>query len=145
MPSISMKPLVPSNPGPPNDPNSFWAPWPAISDPCARRTMNGAASLTLEPLDLAVLTLAPSVVLSGFVDLPRGEKATARALYPRRYGCIPAFRSCPRPDFEEGVLSGIRTQHPAHRGRYRNLQAAWRRFRTRGPTTTSWAVAQMCA
>src|ERR687897_1059060 len=65
IPSISMKPLVPSNPGPPKDPNSFWAPWPAIRVPCANRTINGAESFTLEPLDLAVFTLTPSVVFSG--------------------------------------------------------------------------------
>jgi hypothetical protein len=65
-----MKPLVPSNPGPPKDPNSFWAPWPA-KDPCAKRTINGAESLTLEPLNLAVFTFTPSVGFSGLVNLAR--------------------------------------------------------------------------
>src|SRR4028119_1639161 len=65
MPSISMKPLVPSNPGPPKDPNSFWAPWPAIRDPCAKRTISGGGSFTLEPLDLAGFTVAPSAASSG--------------------------------------------------------------------------------
>jgi len=51
-----MKPLVPSSPCPPKDPNSFWEPWPAIRDPCTKRTINGAESLTLE-----VFTLTPSV------------------------------------------------------------------------------------
>ena len=59
-----MKPLVPSNPGPPKDPNSFWAPWPAMRDPWTKRTINGANSFTLEPLDLVVFTLTPSVVFS---------------------------------------------------------------------------------
>src|SRR3712207_6519265 len=58
-----MKPLVPSNPGPPKDPKSFWAPWPAIREPCAKRTINGADSFTLDPLDLAVFIFAPSVAL----------------------------------------------------------------------------------
>jgi hypothetical protein len=69
MPSISMKPLVPSNPGPPKDPKSFWAPWPAIREPCAKRTINGAESLTLELLDLAVFIITPSVAFSGLVGL----------------------------------------------------------------------------
>jgi hypothetical protein len=59
MPSISMKPLVPSMPGPPKDPKSFWAPWPAMREPCAKRTIAGGNSLTLEPLDLAVFIFAP--------------------------------------------------------------------------------------
>ena len=66
-----MKPLVPSNPGPPKDPKSFWAPWPAIRDPCAKRTISGGDSFTLGPLDLAVLTFAPSVAYSGPIDLAR--------------------------------------------------------------------------
>jgi hypothetical protein len=66
-----MKPLVPSNPGPPKDPKSFWAPWPAIRDPCAKRTINAGDSFTLEPLDLAVLTFAPSVAYSVLIDLAR--------------------------------------------------------------------------
>jgi hypothetical protein len=57
-----MKPLVPSNPGPPKDPKSFWAPWPAISEPCAKRTMKGADSFSLEPLMLVAFILTPSVV-----------------------------------------------------------------------------------
>src|SRR3712207_6004953 len=113
MPSISMKPLVPSNPGPPNDPNSFWAPWPAISDPCARRTMNGAVSFTLEPLDLAVLTLAPSVISCGVVDLPRAEKATRTSCIPETawlHSYAPPLPSFPDP--VEGELFGTRIQHP---------------------------------
>src|SRR4051812_38118509 len=51
-----MKPLVPSNPGPPKDPKSFWAPWPAIREPCTTRTIVGAVSFNLE-----VYTLTPSV------------------------------------------------------------------------------------
>src|SRR5918997_2412228 len=120
MPSISMKPLVPSNPGPPNDPNSFWAPWPAISDPCARRTINGADSLTLEPLDIAVLNLAPSVIFTGLVNLPSGRRP-ARVVYPRRYGRIPTLRPCPRSptwwkvSSPELVSSILRTEtEPGH-------------------------------
>jgi hypothetical protein len=71
MPSISMKPLVPSKPGPPKDPKSFWAPWPAMREPCAKRTITGGNSLTLEPLDLAVFTLTPFVAFSGRVNLAR--------------------------------------------------------------------------
>src|SRR5215211_5424411 len=56
IPSISMKPLVPSNPGPPKDPKSFWAPWPAIREPCITRTIVGAVSFNIE-----VYTLTPSV------------------------------------------------------------------------------------
>ena len=61
-----MKPLVPSNPGPPKDPNSFWAPWPAISEPCTTRTIMGADSLTFE-----VFILTPSVAFSGLAPLLR--------------------------------------------------------------------------
>src|SRR5215210_7414631 len=64
-----MKPLVPSNPGPPKDPNSFWAPWPVIREPCATRTIIGADSLTLE-----VFTLAPSVAFSGLASLVLGGR-----------------------------------------------------------------------
>src|SRR5919112_2043186 len=64
MPSISMKPLVPSSPGPPKDPKSFWAPWPAIREPCTTRTIVGADSLTLEVLTFEVFTLPPSLTLS---------------------------------------------------------------------------------
>src|SRR5215213_9541966 len=64
MPSISMKPLVPSTPGPPKDPKSFCAPWPAIREPCATRTIIGADSLTFE-----VFTLTPSVAFSGLASL----------------------------------------------------------------------------
>jgi hypothetical protein len=39
--------------------------------PCAKRTINGAVSFTLEPLDLAVFTLTPFVVFSGLVNLAR--------------------------------------------------------------------------
>src|ERR671920_2392331 len=59
MPSISINPLVPSKPGPPKDPKSFWAPWPAIKDPCATRTIAGAVSFILE-----LFKLAPSVAFS---------------------------------------------------------------------------------
>src|ERR671913_215987 len=79
IPSISMKPLVPSNPGPPKDPKSFWAPWPAIREPCTTRTIIGAASFSLEPLDLVVFILTPSVVFSGVVKLP-ASRAPAEGL-----------------------------------------------------------------
>ena len=59
-----MKPLVPSNPGPPKDPKSFWAPWPAIREPCTTRTIAGAASFTLEVLIFEVFTLTPSASVS---------------------------------------------------------------------------------
>jgi hypothetical protein len=71
MPSISMKPLVPSSPGPPKDPKSFWAPWPAMREPCAKRTIAGAVSFTLESRDLAVFILTPFVAFWGRVDLAR--------------------------------------------------------------------------
>src|SRR5215207_108323 len=92
IPSISMKPLVPSNPGPPKDPNSFWAPWPAISDPCAKRTISGADSFTLEPLDLAVFTFTPFAVLSSLVNLTRrGGGPLPQTVYPRWLGYTPDF------------------------------------------------------
>src|SRR5215212_5593007 len=80
-PSISINWLVPSRPGPPKAPNSFWAPWPAISDPCAKRTINGARSFTLEvfPLEdftLEVFTFTPSVAflkLATLVQYGRGR------------------------------------------------------------------------
>ncbi len=91
-----MKPLVPSNPGPPKDPNSFWAPWPAIREPCAKRTINGAESFTLEPLDLAVFTLAPSVASLGLINPARGWGGPlAQAVYPRRFGYTPDFLFLP--------------------------------------------------
>src|SRR5919107_794547 len=61
MPIISMKPLVPSRPGPPKDPKSFWAPWPAISEPCTARTIVGADSFTLWVSIFEVVTLTPSL------------------------------------------------------------------------------------
>jgi hypothetical protein len=96
--------------------------------------MNGAASLTLEPLDLAVLTLAPSVVyFSGFVDLLPRSEGDSHELYTRD-GMATFLHSAlvPVPDLEEGMLSGIRIQRPAHRDRDRAFQVAWRRVRTRG-------------
>jgi hypothetical protein len=48
--------------------------------------------LTLEPLDLAVLTLAPSVVFCGFGDLLREEKATRTSCRPETvwpHSCVP--------------------------------------------------------
>src|SRR5215204_7158494 len=87
MPIISMKPLVPSSPGPPKDPKSFWAPWPAMREPCARRTIAGAVSFTLDPLELAVFIFAPSVAFSLGPCLPRA--AVARGGGPARTSCIP--------------------------------------------------------
>src|SRR5215212_2983852 len=75
IPSISMKPLVPSNPGPPKDPKSFWAPWPAIREPCTTRTIMGAVSFTFE-----VFTLTPST-----------ESALHTALVPREHGRLPTL------------------------------------------------------
>jgi hypothetical protein len=74
MPSISMKPLVPSKPGPPKDPKSFWAPWPAIREPCAKRTINGADSFILEPLDLVAVIFTPFVASAG-PSTSRGDEA----------------------------------------------------------------------
>src|SRR5687767_10428901 len=71
-----MKPLVPSNPGPPKDPKSFWAPWPAIREPCTTRTIIGAASLTLE-----VFILTPSVAFSGLTTLVRQRRGRLPTLY----------------------------------------------------------------
>src|SRR5215208_6201357 len=76
IPSISMKPLVPSNPGPPKDPKSFWAPWPAIREPCTTRTIIGAASLTLE-----VFILTPSVSFSGLTTLVRQRRGRLPTLF----------------------------------------------------------------
>src|SRR5215217_3512406 len=76
MPSISMKPLVPSSPGPPKDPKSFWAPCPAIREPCTTRTIIGAASLTLE-----AFILTPSVAFSGHITLVRQRRRRLTTLY----------------------------------------------------------------
>src|ERR671923_3013188 len=81
-----MKPLVPSNPGPPKDPKSFWAPWPAISDPCTKRTINGADSLTFE-----VFILSPSLAFSALT------RTLAHDLYPGPPGlhsCLYASQRC---------------------------------------------------
>jgi hypothetical protein len=89
-----MKPLVPSKPGPPKDPKSFWAPWPAIREPCAKRTINGADSFVLEPPDLpavlAVGIFTPFVAFCGLVDplaRRRSEESypLVQAVYPRRF------------------------------------------------------------
>src|ERR671910_3375594 len=80
IPSISMKPLVPSNPGPPKDPNSFWAPWPAIREPCTTRTSMGAASLTLE-----AFILTPSVAISGLTTLVRQRRGRLLKLYTQEH------------------------------------------------------------
>src|SRR5215212_8571054 len=87
-----MKPLVPSKPGPPKDPNSFWAPWPAIREPCATRTIIGADSLTFE-----VFILAPSVAFSGLASLVlRDEDALVCVLYTRNHLDSPfGFHSYP--------------------------------------------------
>src|SRR5215204_1654088 len=94
MPSISMKPLVPSNPGPPKDPKSFWAPWPAISEPCTTRTIIGAASLTLE-----VFILTPSVAFSGHTTLVRQRRGRLTTLYtldhPVYTPTLPLVLMCP--------------------------------------------------
>jgi hypothetical protein len=42
-----------------------------MREPCAKRTINGADSFTLEPLDLAVFIFTPSVAFSGLVNLAR--------------------------------------------------------------------------
>src|SRR3954452_2325882 len=77
MPSISMKPLVPLSPGPPNEPKSFWAPWPAIREPCTKRTIVGAVSFTLE-----VSTLTPFDVFVGAGLIRRGREHSS-TLYTR--------------------------------------------------------------
>jgi hypothetical protein len=104
-----MKPLVPSKPGPPKDPKSFWAPWPVIREPCAKRTINGANSLTLEPLGLALFILTPSVVFSGGVNLARrGGDPLAQDVYPRRFGYTLDFLSPYSPKCLEEVFSEVR-------------------------------------
>src|SRR5215203_7153000 len=110
MPSISMKPLVPSSPGPPKDPNSFWAPCPAIREPCATRTIIGADSLTLE-----VFTLTPSVAFSGLASLVLGDEGVfVSVLYTRNHlGSPSGFHSCPStcsysPECVEGVFCELR-------------------------------------
>jgi hypothetical protein len=42
-----------------------------MREPCAKRTIAGAVSFTLEPLDLAVFILTPFVAFWGRVDLAR--------------------------------------------------------------------------
>src|SRR5215210_413885 len=106
-----MKPLVPSNPGPPKDPKSFWAPWPAIREPCATRTIIGADSLTLE-----VFTLAPSVAFSGLASLVLGDEdaLVVCVLYTRNHLGSPfGFHSCPSTctysaECVEGLFSEVR-------------------------------------
>src|SRR5215212_5977019 len=80
MPSISMKPLVPSSPGPPKDPKSFWAPCPAIREPCATRTIIGADSLTLEA---SIFT--PSVDFLGRTFRPPRSRVLLSTFYTRNH------------------------------------------------------------
>src|ERR1700716_2347630 len=47
MPSCSRKPPKPSRPGPPNQANSFWAPWAATVKPNARRRQSKPAAILL--------------------------------------------------------------------------------------------------
>src|SRR5829696_635275 len=99
MPSISMKPLVPSSPGPPKDPKSFWAPCPAIREPCATRTIIGADSLTLE-----VSILTPYVDFSELASRPPSSRALLSTFYTRNHlGSTPILPSHPySPECVEG-------------------------------------------
>ena len=94
-----MKPLVPSNPGPPKDPKSFCAPCPAIKDPCATRTIIGADSLTFE-----VFTLTPSVDSSGFTTLVHQRRGRSPMLYTRDH-----------PVYTPALLRPIARKVPARR------------------------------
>src|SRR5215212_12200943 len=89
MPSISIKPLVPSNPGPPKDPKSFWAPWPAIREPCTTRTTIGANSLTFE-----VCTRTPSVSFSDLTTLIR-----------QRFGRFPTLYTPDQPIYTPALMN----------------------------------------
>ena len=53
--------VVPSSPGPSNQPNSFWAPWPATSPPKTSRKINRARSLMVLPPPICLLSAARTV------------------------------------------------------------------------------------
>src|SRR5581483_7403695 len=78
-PRDSRKPAVPARPWPPNQPNSFWAPWAARMPPTARRMSSRAMSIT-PPF---VLSFAP--VVDGGADgrrhrlSRRGPRASRRS------------------------------------------------------------------
>jgi hypothetical protein len=46
-----------------------------MREPCAKRTINGADSLTLEPLDLPVVIFTPFVAFSGGSSTSRSDEA----------------------------------------------------------------------
>ena len=46
MPSLFIMPLVPSRPGPPNQPNSFCVPWPTNSAPIRPRTASAPSLMS---------------------------------------------------------------------------------------------------
>src|SRR5829696_5263524 len=104
MPSISMKPVVPSSPGPPQDPKSFWAPCPAIREPCATRTIIGADSLTLEA---SIFT--PSVDFWRLASRPPRSRALLSTFYTRNHlGSTPILPFRPySPKYVEGGFSEV--------------------------------------
>jgi hypothetical protein len=98
-----------------------------MREPCAKRTINGADSLTLEPLDLAAVILTPSVAFSGGSSTSRSEEARkltrSHKLYTLDGSNKPPMSSRPySPECVEGEFCEVRPE-----GVLRIPPSAWTR------------------